>query len=171
MTTIRISKILLVAAIAFYALLTAFTNITDYLSNFSAVQQVFMMEKVFPHTTITYRAIDNPVIHHFGYLVIILMELLTAILCWLGVWKLGRALKQPALIFNEAKNMAIAGLTVGFLTWQVVFMSIGGEWFGMWMSPQFNEAINTAFRIFITILAVMIYLIHKDDEISGHTHG
>ncbi|QBR84563.1 DUF2165 domain-containing protein [Legionella israelensis] len=165
---IRTSKILLVAAIAFYASLTAFSNITDYATNFSAVQKVFMMKEVLPGTTITYRAINAPVIHHLGYIFIIFMESLTAILCWIGVWKLSHAVKQPAFIFNEAKEVAIAGLTIGFLTWQVTFMSIGSEWFGMWMSPQLNEAVNTAFRIFITILAVLIYLVHKDGEISGH---
>jgi predicted small integral membrane protein len=36
------------------------------------------------------------------------------------------------------KYREIAGLTVGFLTWQVGFMSVGGEWFGMGMSETWN---------------------------------
>ena len=53
------------------------------------------------------------------------------------------------------------GLTLGFLTWQVGFMSIGGEWFGMWMSKQWN-GVPDAFRFFVTIILVLIYLVQRD---------
>ncbi len=164
---IRISKILLVAAVAFYVLLTAFSNINDYHTNLPAVRQVLTMEEVFPHSMIMYRAIINPVVHHMAYIFIIVMECITALICLIGLWKLCRAVKQPAMIFNRAKSTAVAGLTIGFLTWQVIFMSVGGEWFGMWMSPQFNTAIQASFRIFSTILLILIYLIQKDEELSG----
>jgi predicted small integral membrane protein len=58
------------------------------------------------------------------------------------------------------------GLTLGFLLWQVGFMTVGGEWFGMWMSSQWN-GIESAFRFFITILGVLIYLALPDGEIEG----
>jgi hypothetical protein len=35
-------------------------------------------------------------------------------------------------------------------------MSIGGEWFGMWMSEKWN-GVPDAFRFFVTILMVLIY--------------
>jgi len=38
--------------------------------------------------------------------------------------------QKSAVVFNCSKSIAIAGLTLGFLVWQVGFMSIGGEWFG-----------------------------------------
>ena len=71
-----------------------------------------------------------------------------------------------AQAFNRSKKLAIAGLTLGFLTWQVSFMSIGGEWFGMWMSSEWN-GVPDAFRFFITILGVLIYLVHKDEELDA----
>lgn len=165
---IRVSKILLVAAVAVFALLTAYTNTVNYYGNFPAVQQVFMMEKVSPDATITYRAIHSPVVHHLGLTLIIALEYLTALVCLMGLWKLIRNVKQPAMMFNKAKNMAVAGLTIGFLTWQFIFMTVGGEWFAMWMSPQFDNVIQTAFRIFMMILLVLVYLIHQDDELSGY---
>ena len=75
------------------------------------------------------------------------------------------AINSSAQIFNNSKRIAIAGLTSGFLTWQVGFMSVGGEWFGMWMSHSWN-GIESSFRFFITIIAVLIYISIKDDELA-----
>jgi len=44
-------------------------------------------------------------------------------------------------------------------------MSIGGEWFGMWMSEQWN-GVPGAFRFFVTIGIVLIYVAQRDGEIT-----
>ncbi|AOW59294.1 TPA: DUF2165 family protein [Legionella pneumophila] len=160
---IRFSKVLLVVAVSFFCLLTAFGNITDYSANFPAVVKVLTMSDIFPDSTITYRAITSPVLHYVAFIIIVILELLTAVFCGIGAWKLFRVRNESASVFNHSKSWAIGGLTLGFVTWQVIFMSIGGEWFGMWMSPTLNSALTTAFHIFITILAVMIYLVIKDE--------
>ena len=162
---IRLSKTLMVAALGLFAFLVAFGNITDYYSNFAFVHHVFLMDTIFPDATIKYRAIEAEWIHHLGYVGIILLESVTSLLCFAGAWHLWRNRKQAARVFNRSKKVAVAGLTLGFLTWQVAFMSIGGEWFGMWMSSQWN-GVPDAFRFFITILGVLIYLVHKDEELD-----
>lgn len=159
----RLSKITLVAAVAFYCLLTAFGNITDYATNFLGVKQALSMKDIVPISTIGYRAVTNPVLQNMAYLFIISLESLTALLCALGAWKLFRARKQTAAVFNHAKNLSVAGLTLGVLVWQVLFMSVGGEWFGMWMSPMLNHALTAAFQIFMTILVILVYVVSKDD--------
>lgn len=158
---VRYSKVLCVFAIAFFASLVAFGNITDYGSNFAFVHHVFLMDTIFPSATIKYRAIDTTLIHHVGYIGIIALEALTAILCWIGGFRLLKSVKSSARQFNRGKNLAVAGLTLGFLVWQVGFMSVGGEWFGMWMSKQWN-GVPDAFRFFATIMLVLIYLVQKD---------
>jgi predicted small integral membrane protein len=163
MTTVRLSKIILVAAIALLASLVAFGNLTDYGTNFAFVQHVLQMDTVFPDTTIRWRAIDNPALHHAAYWLIIAAEALTALLCWLGAWRLLQRVSAPAAAFNAAKGVAVAGLTLGFLTWQVGFIAIGGEWFGMWMSETWN-GIASAFRFAITIAVVLVYLALPDGE-------
>lgn len=160
---IRLSKIILVAAVAFYCLLTAFGNITDYATNLPAVERALSMKDVFPNSTITYRAITNTALQNAAYMFIISLESLTALLCAFGAWKLFSVRKQTASVFNHAKSWAVAGLTLGVLIWQVIFMSVGGEWFGMWMSPMLNNALTTAFHIFMTILVILVYLVNKDD--------
>jgi predicted small integral membrane protein len=160
MRIIRLSKTATVAAIALFASLVAFGNITDYGTNLAFVQHVLSMDTIYPTATIKYRAIDAPALQHAGYVLIIAAEALTAILCWIGAVQLLRA-SGDAVAFNRAKGIAAAGLTLGFLVWQVGFMSIGGEWFGMWMSSKWN-GVPDAFRFFVTILMVLIYLVLPD---------
>ena len=88
MRIIRLSKTAMVAAIAFFATLTAFGNITDYDTNWAFVQHVLSMDTIDPAAKIKYRAIDNHVLETTGYLAIIAAEALTAILCWIGAARL-----------------------------------------------------------------------------------
>lgn len=159
---VRLAKSVSVLAMAFYATLVAFGNITDYGSNFAFVQHVMSMDTVFPDTTIRWRAITGASWHHAAYIAIILAESLVALLAWVGGVRMLRALRQDALAFHRSKSVAIWALLSGFCVWQVGFMSIGGEWFGMWMSSAWN-GIDSAFRIFITMLGVMIFVSLRDD--------
>src|SRR3954466_14623725 len=84
MTVLRASKSILVAAVALWVSLVAFGNITDYGTNLAFVNHVLSMDTVFPDTTIRYRAITAPGLHHAAYLLIIAAEMLAAILCWIG---------------------------------------------------------------------------------------
>lgn len=161
---IRLSKSVMVLAMAFFATLVAFGNITDYATNFAFVNHVFLMDTTFPGNGIMYRAIEQEWVHHAGYIGIIALETLTAVLCWVGGFKLLQARKTAPQVFRAAKSWAIAGLTLGFLTWQVAFMSVGGEWFGMWMSKQWN-GVPDAFRFFITLLIVLVYLTMDNDAL------
>ncbi|AWM88767.1 DUF2165 family protein [Microvirga sp. 17 mud 1-3] len=160
---IRLSKTVMVAAIAFFATLVGFGNVTDYGTNFAFVNHVLAMDTVFPDTTIRYRAITSPALQHAAYLLIIAAEIGTAILCWIGAFRMFAALRQDAVAFRGAKTFAVAGLTLGFLVWQVGFMSLGGEWFGMWMSQQWN-GVPSAFRFIVTILGVLIYVVLPDED-------
>jgi hypothetical protein len=111
---IRLSKALLVCAIALFATLVAFGNITDYGSNFAFVRHVFMMDTIFPDATITYRSIQSPWLHHAGYIGIIFLESLTALLCWVGGVRLLCGLKLPAVAFNRKKKTGGGGSDARF---------------------------------------------------------
>ncbi len=162
---IRLSKTSLVAAIALLTSLVTVGNLTDYANNFQFVRHVLLMDTIFPDASIRDRAIETPWVHHAAYGLIIACEALTALLCWVGAWQLFKARNVRAKAFNHAKGVAIAGLTLGFLVWQVGFMSIGGEWFGMWMSDQWN-GVPSAFRFLVTIILVLLYLVLPDGEIE-----
>ena len=130
MLAIRAAKAATVAAIALFATLVTFGNVTDYDTNFAFVRQA-----------------------------------ITALLCWIGAAQLAHRLRANSASFNRAKRFAIAGLTLGFLLWQGGFMSIGGEWFGMWQSKEWN-GVPSAFRFAITIIAVLIFVAMPDQELE-----
>ena len=165
MIVVRGAKAMLVAAVALFASLVAFGNLTDYDTNFRFVQHVLSMDTIFATSTIKYRAIVDPSLQRVIYAVIIATEAVTAALCWIGVAALGRALRADAATFNRAKTFAILGLTLGFLLWQAGFMSIGGEWFGMWQSQQWN-GVPSAFRFVVVIGVVLIFAALPDQELG-----
>jgi predicted small integral membrane protein len=170
MIAIRAAKAALVAAVALFASLVAFGNLTDYNTNFAFVQHVLSMDTIFSFSTIKYRAITDPTLHHAAYAVIIAAEAGTAVLCWIGAVMLARQLRADAAAFNRAKTFAILGLALGFLLWQVCFMSIGGEWFGMWQSQQWN-GVPSAFRFVMMIVAVLIFVALPDQEFDRWRPG
>jgi predicted small integral membrane protein len=44
-------------------------------------------------------------------------------------------------------------------------MVVGGEWFQMWQSPSWNGQ-EAAFRFYLTILAVLIFINQKDEDLA-----
>src|SRR5262245_58550751 len=158
----RMAKIAMTAAIALWMSLVAFGNVTDYGANFAFVQHVMSMDSPFPDRAITYRAITSPALHHAAY-DLITTEIIVAVLCWLGALALFRVVRAPARSFNRAKGLAIAGLALGFLLHQVGFVTIGGEWFGMWMIEHWN-GVPSAFRFLMIIVAVLIFVALPDSD-------
>ena len=165
MIVVRLAKIAMVASIALFATIVAFGNITDYGTNLAFVQHVLSMDTIFERSTIRYRAIASPALQHLAYAIIIATEALTALLCWIGACALLRKLNADAAAFNHAKTFAVAGLTVGFLLWQLGFMTIGGEWFGMWQSKSW-DGVPSAFRFVMVIMAVLIFVAMPDANLE-----
>ena len=96
---------------------------------------------------------------------IIAAELLTGVLCLLGAWRCGTRAPISPREFNAAKDIAIAGLVLGFALWFFGFMVVGGEWFQMWQSQTWNGQ-EAAFRFIGCIAFVLIFLAQKDDELA-----
>jgi predicted small integral membrane protein len=165
MIAIRAAKTAMVAAVALFATLVAFGNLTDYGTNFAFVQHVLSMDTIFPSSTIKYRAITDPALHHAAYALIIAAEIAVAVLCWIGAFMLARQLRADAAAFNRAKLSPVLGLIIGFLLWQVGFMSIGGEWFGMWMSKEWN-GVPSAFRFVMVFVGVLVFVALPDGEVE-----
>jgi predicted small integral membrane protein len=158
----RTSKATLVWAVALFATLVVLNNLTDYSSNYHFVQHVLSMDSVFPGNRGMWRAIDSPLLHHAFYNCIIFVEAVIAVLCWLGGFRLCRSIDNPAR-FNKAKGMAILGLTLGMLLWFTGFMTLGGEWFLMWQSSDWNGQ-QAAFRLVAILGITLVYLAHADGE-------
>ncbi len=163
LSILRLSKIALVAAVAFVFTLVVFNNTTDYDSNYQFVRHVLMMDSTFPGNKGMWRALNPAWIHTAFYLSIIATETAIAVLTWWGVISLLRDLRQPQPVFQRAKNVATAALTIGCLLWSVAFISVGGEWFLMWQSKTWNGQ-DAAFRMFVMLALTLIFLTVPEPE-------
>ncbi|AZE54504.1 putative membrane protein [Pseudomonas synxantha] len=160
---IRYAKIILVVMLAAFAALAAFNNLTDYTSNFNFVQHVLSMDTTFPGNAAMWRAINVPWLWHAAYWLIIAGEALTAVLLAGGALMLWRTGHRSGQQFNRAKGCSVAGLTAGLLVWFFGFMVIGGEWFLMWQSQEWNGQ-NAAFKFYAAILGVLVFLNQPDAD-------
>ena len=158
----RYSKIVLVWSIGFFALLVTLNNIMDYQSNYIYVIHVLEMDSTFPDNKLGWRAIDSSLIHRIVYSCIIFIEGVVAVLCLAGGWRLLISVGNVDE-FNASKGLAIIGMTIGILLWFLVFIVIGGEWFLMWQSEQWNGT-QAAFRITVIFGMILIYLNMPDRE-------
>ncbi|MGA8382068.1 MAG: DUF2165 domain-containing protein, partial [Stellaceae bacterium] len=81
-----------------------------------------------------------------------------------------RQLRADAACFNRAKRLVHVGAGLGFLVWFFGFMVVGGEWFQMWQSHQWNGQ-QPAFRFYMAVLAVLIFVNQPDAELPTATGG
>lgn len=161
MVIIRLCKIALVAAMAFFFTLVAFGNLTDYNSNWQFVQHVLSMDTTFPDSDLHWRAVTDPTVQTIGYWLIIATEIAIAVILWLGSVRLLAAVRTDA--FGRARNAAVVGLTLGLLLYAVGFVAVGGEWFAMWQSQTWNGQ-QKAFDFIAMIGAVLIVLLLPEGE-------
>ncbi len=146
-------KAFLVAAMALFFTIVAFTNIMDYNTNWIFVKEVLSMKTTFSSSHLRGRAITNETVQHFSYIVIILMEILAAIYCWLGAYR---------LLKYKTKKTALFGLALGFLLYFVGFCVIASEWFAMWQGQ--SGAQHTAY-LFSGILLLIMIFINQNEKI------
>jgi predicted small integral membrane protein len=162
MSIVRIIKTALVAAIALFFTLVAFSNVTDYGTNWAFVQHVLAMDTIFPDSTLRWRAITGPALQTLAYWLIIAFEAATAVVLWAGVVRLIPRLRGD---FAAAKSTAIAGLGMGFLLYAGGFIAIGGEWFAMWQSHEWNgQQAAFGFLTMIGIVLIVLLLPEPDAE-------
>jgi predicted small integral membrane protein len=158
---LRISKVFLVACVALFALLVGVDNIFDYQPNFQAVRHILSMDTVPSDSTLLWRAITSETLHHAAYWLIIAAEIISGLICARGAFDLYRALPQDGRAFDASKDVATLGLVALFGLYFLGFMIVGGEWFQMWRSAEWNEQ-EAAFR-FIGCIGLILLFVHQPD--------
>jgi predicted small integral membrane protein len=159
----RTAKMLLVAGVALFYSLVVFNNLTDFDSNYQFVRHVLSMDSTFPGNHGMWRALPSPAFHMAFYLGIIAWEIVTTVLLWWGAVRLLRKMKYSAAVFNSAKGVALAALTLSMLMWLVAFLSVGAEWFLMWQSKTWNGQ-DAAFRMFAVVGLLLLIVLQPDTE-------
>jgi predicted small integral membrane protein len=158
----RALKILMTGGLAVLCALIAIGNIRDPDLNEKFVQHVLSMDTV--AGPIAVHGVQSPLIWQMGFWSIVAGEALTAVFFVCGTVELTRARSSKARVFHEAKRFVYAGAGCAFLIWFVGFSAVGGEWFAMWQSQIWNGQM-AAFRMFVSILLVSIFIAQTDCEI------
>ena len=159
----RIAKTLLLAGVALFYTLVVFNNLTDFNSNYLFVRHVLSMETTFPGNHGLWRAMLSPAWHLAFYIGIIAWEFATTILLWWGFAVLLRAVRQGVEEFNTAKRLPVMALTLSLLMWLVAFLAVGGEWFLMWQSHDWNGQ-EAAFRNFVVVGLVLLITVQPETD-------
>jgi predicted small integral membrane protein len=160
----RVVTLVMVASLAAFAFVVTFGNIVDYDSNFAFVRHVLSMDTTFPGNRLMHRAITEPAMWRIAYDAIIAAEGVTALAFAIAAVELACSLRSDAVCFRRGKRFVYAGAGVAFLLWFAGFMVVGGEWFAMWQSQQWNGQ-EAAFRFYITVLVVLIFVNQEDPEL------
>lgn len=148
-----------------YILLVGIGNVTDYGTNFAFVQHVLAMDTTnfgaaqgtALDTDVMWRAINSPVLQTAAYVAIIIWECATAAVLLVATGQWLRALRSNS--FDMPRRWSSIGLTMIVILFMGGFIAIGGEWFQMWRSTEWN-GIDAAFRSAVLALfgLVMVHL-------------
>lgn len=157
----KINKVFLVFIFSIYSFLIGYNNIIDYQSNFDFVKHVLLMDTTFSNNLHRVRAISSPFIHVFFFYTIILTELLISVFTAIGGFRMFVNIKNDSMQYNNAKFFAILGLMLGIILWFFFFIIIGGEWFVMWQSVQWNGLMPARFMLIINLI-LLIYVTKND---------
>jgi predicted small integral membrane protein len=161
----RTAKLLLLAGVAFFYSLVVFNNLADFNSNYQVVRHVLMMDTTLPGSHGMWRALTSSAADYSFYIAIIVWEIVTAILLWLGCLALSRAIRRPVVDFEAAKRIPLIALTLSLLMWLVAFISVGGEWFLMWQSHAWSGE-ETAFRDFTIVGIVLLVFMSPERDVQ-----
>ncbi|MGW7270443.1 DUF2165 domain-containing protein [Streptomyces sp. NPDC054864] len=155
--TLSVAATLLTGTVALYISLVAFGNITDFDSNQQFVRHVLAMDTTFKDDDLMWRAVGSTALQDTAYVAIIVWEtlaglvLLTATVLWAG------ALRRPQGL-RRARRTGTIGLLMILVLFGAGFIGIGGEWFAMWQSEDWN-GLDAATRV-VTLAGIVLLVTH-----------
>jgi predicted small integral membrane protein len=155
--SLRAVVAVLAAITALQMALIAFGNITDYETNHQFVVHVLAMDTTFQSPNMMWRAITSPTLVTIAYVAIIVWETIAALVLIAATVAWVRAFTGRAPVATARRLSSI-----GWLMWLMLFVggfvAIGGEYFQMWQSQDWN-GLDAAMRNVI-IAGVALILNH-----------
>ncbi|GAA3185316.1 MULTISPECIES: DUF2165 domain-containing protein [Streptomyces] len=149
-----VAAVVLTGIVALYMALVAFGNLTDFGTNREFVRHVLAMDTTFRDDDLMWRAVTSRSLQDGAYIAIIVWETLSAALLAIGAvwWALRLRRESP----GRARTVAVAGLVMVLVLFGAGFLAVGGEWFAMWQSKQWN-GLDAATRNFtVAGLALLV---------------
>ncbi|WOX10375.1 DUF2165 domain-containing protein [Streptomyces sp. N50] len=148
-TAATLAATLLTATVALYIALVAFGNITDFGTNQQFVRHVLAMDTTFKDDDLMWRAVSSKGLQDAVYVVIIVWETLAALVLMYGTWLWVRHDHQ------RARRFSTYGLLMLMVLFGAGFIAVGGEWFSMWQSKDWN-GLEAATRVFLLSGVVLL---------------
>lgn len=148
-----VAAAVLTAVLALYVALVALGNVTDFDTNREYVRHVLSMDTTFRDPDLMWRAVTSPALQDIVYLTIIAWQVLsTAVLVWALV-RWGAALRGRA--DARARALTSTGCLMMVALWTGGFIAVGGEWFAMWQSSDWN-GLQPALQVTIMALFTLV---------------
>ncbi len=155
---LRTIKIVLIVCVAAWGFLGAAHNLIDWRGTLDAVGAATSMA-TFEGGADRWQATTNGTVIWAGALMIMLLKVISACLCTVGVGKMWQARTGNSLDFHAAKDYALAGCGVAMILLFGGFVVIGESWFEMWRSDILRDlSLQSAFRYgaMITLIALFV---------------
>lgn len=151
----------LVIMTALYYVVVAFDNITNPSSNWPFVRGVLSGDGTPPDDGFEWREIDAHWFAVASYVAIIVDETLAGLaMLYAGIQGLRRTTSPQR--WADAQKLAVVGAGIGLLVFYLGFITIGGNWFimylnGTWngLDPAFQNTVTTLFT-FVVVAVVAI---------------
>lgn len=160
---LRLTKIILIAAVAAFLLVGAFSNVTDWGGTMGAVAAVTSMATVDGGAN-GWRATTSPVVIWLGALFILLLKVAAGLLCVTGASRMWAARKDDAAAFATAKELALAGCAIAIFMLFAGWIVIAETWFELWRSDSMRSlALETAFRYGGMIALIALFVATRED--------
>ena len=162
--SLAMAAAVVVAINGLYMLLVAIGNIFDYETNFDFVNHVLRMdttnfgqgEGVNLDPDVIGRAITNETLITIAYVGVIIWESLAALVLMYATFLWIKSSKTK--LYFAARKFSTIGLLMIVVLFMGGFITIGGEWFQMWRSVEWN-GLEPAFRN--SVLAIFgLVLVH-----------
>lgn len=153
---LRIIKILLIAAVAGWAVVGLWDNFAAWDGTTRAVSLVTSMKTLPLANADLWRATMSPTIIYAGVAFIVMFKLITGCLCAVGAWQMARSRAADAESFARAKSLAVAGCAIAVFGLFAGWIVIAEEWYDMYQSAR--DAGELAFRFggFIGLIALIV---------------
>lgn len=140
---------LLTGTLALYIALVVVGNVTDFGTNQQFVRHVLAMDTTFGDDDLMWRAVTSRAVQDTAYVAIIVWEAVAALVLIAGTWFWARG---DAV---RARTLSTYGLLLLMLLFGAGFIAIGGEWFSMWQSKNWN-GLDAATRVFVLSGVVLL---------------
>ncbi|MFD7057849.1 DUF2165 domain-containing protein [Streptomyces sp. NPDC059906] len=148
-STLLLASTVLTAVLALYIALVALGNITDFDNNQQYVRHVLAMDTTFKDDDLMWRAITSKGLQDTAYVAIIAWETAAALVLIWATWLWIRRQHAPARRFTTYGTLML------MLLFGAGFLAIGGEWFAMWQSEDWN-GLDAATRVLLFSGVVLI---------------